>query len=183
MHRRPYNTVGVSCEKNAKVMTMCRWKWNIRNQGTRFTLLNLSTFTLFYLLLLFLHVSYCIPFPISDYFVLMFVLRLWDMKPTWICSFHITKQPALNFKMEILNSTNRPSLSKACFQNRRFWFSHASQCHINVWNGDHCVSAPNHFHVSSLRNNTIREYPYEPRIFLQTQWSQTHNLFSATAQF
>lgn len=80
MHRRPYNTVGVSCEKNAKVMTMCRWKWNIRNQGTIFTLLNLSTFTFLYLLLLFLHVSYCIPFYISDYFVLMFVLRLWDIR-------------------------------------------------------------------------------------------------------
>lgn len=155
MHRRPYNAVGVSCVKNAKVMTMCRWKWNIWIQGTRFTSLNLSTFTFLYLLPLFLNVSYCIPFYISNYICSDVCLEaLWDMKPTWICSFHITKQPALNFKMEILNSTNCPSLSKACFQNRRFWFSHASQCNINVWNGDHCFSAPNHFQVSSLRNNT-----------------------------
>lgn len=78
MHRRPYNTVGVSCEKNAKVMTMCRWKWNIRNQGTRFTSLNLSSFTFLYLLPLFLHVSYCIPFYISNYFVPMTPFETWS---------------------------------------------------------------------------------------------------------
>ncbi len=137
-------------------------------------------------------------FPTAFHFIYqttLFWCLFWDFETwTWICSFHTTKQPALNFQMEILNSANCSSLSKASFQNRRFWFSHASQCHINVWNGDHCVSAPNHFLVSSLRNNTIREYPYEPRIVLQTlrQWSQTHmdciravcpNLFSATAQF